>query len=350
MNNDIYNDKQNSKNDEVDVIRLLNYFKNGIKTIFRMMWRVVEAFIQFIILLRKNWIIVTLVTLIGCLFGFYVKYIDVKVKTYEMVVRANPTSNIELYAISNEINSQQKFNPKFEGEGIKVAKQLGIEKLKIEPIKRSEDVVNSYFNQIEGNPIRADQTDTIYYLAFPIDKHKDLMVDFDFSIQKLQFKVKNETQPNLIQDQFLNYLNNLPGVKSEQENKLAVLKSYERVLTNSLNNIDSLFISKAFENKKGNAIGSEQLLVNTASRGTVEGDLLRYTEIFSKKLFGVKKEISHYQKGINVISDIRLVEDDNLLNNSIIKYTILGFLISCLVILLIQFNKYLNKFSERKKI
>lgn len=347
MNQEV-NRNPNSNNEEVDVIRLLNYFKNGIKSFFRAIWNLILTVIQFIVLLKKNWIIVGVLTLLGLGLGWYYQQKSEEVNTYEMVVKGNPISNIELYALSNEINSQYKFTPKNLGDGVKMAKNLGIERLKVEPIEKSENVINSYFNQIEGNPLRADQTDTIFYLAYQIDKHKSNMDDFDYNLQKIQFELKKDNVPEKIQADFLNYINNLPGVKKEQESKLSILTSYESTIKNTLSNIDSLLISKAVAAKESPS-GSE-LMVNTASRGTVEGDLLRYTEIFSKKLFGVQKEITEYQKGINVVSNLRLIEDKNFMNNSLIRYGLMGFISSCIVILLIQFNKYLNRFSKGKTL
>lgn len=331
------------QNDEVDVIRLLNYFKNGIKSVFRAIWKMVLTFIQFIILLKKNWIIVVALTVAGIALGWYFQRNGSEIKSYEMVVKGNPISNIELYALSKEINSQGNFSPENLGDGVKMAKNLGIEKIKVEPIEKSENVINSYFNQIEGNPLRADQTDTIFYLAFELDKHKSNMDEFDYNLQKVRFKIRKNTAPEKVQNDFLNYLNNLPGVKQEQESKLTVLKNYEKTIQQSLNNIDSLLLSKAAVAKDAPA-GSD-LLVNTASRGTVEGDLLRYTEIFSKKLFGAQKEIAEYQKGINVVSNLRLIEDNELMDNSMIKYGLFGFILSCILIILIQFNKYLERFQ-----
>jgi len=59
--------------EEVDLIRLLNYFKNGIKSIFRALWKVVELFILFILLLKKNWILVLGLTLLGALYGKFIQ-------------------------------------------------------------------------------------------------------------------------------------------------------------------------------------------------------------------------------------------------------------------------------------
>lgn len=349
MNKDFYNPKQNYNDDEVDVIRLLNYFKNGIKSFFRFLWRLIEVIIQFIVLLKKNWIIVGVLTLGGAIYGWYLQQ-NKEIKTYEMVVRTNPFSNIELYAFSEEVNSQNKFSPKIETEGITLAKNLGIGSVKIEPIEKTENVISSYFNQIDGSPLRADQTDTIYYLAFQINEHKSNMDEFDYNIQRIQFNVQKDISPDKIQDDFLKYMNNVPGVKREQESKLAILNSYENVIKRTLSNIDSLLVSKAVANKGTNGGGSEQLLVNTASRGTIEGDLLRYAEIFSKKLYGTQKEISEHQMGVNIVSNLRLISNDKILNNPLIKYTILGFILASLIVLLIQFNKYLNRFSAERNL
>ena len=350
MNKDIQNGP-NQGDEEVDLIRLLNYFKNGIKSFFRMIWNVIAFFIQFIILLKRNWILILSLTLLGGIYAMFLRPIlESNIKTYEMVIQSNPISNFELYAFSREVNDQDAFNTDSNAEGVGIAQSLGIIDMKVEAMERSEDVINSYFNQIELASFRGDQTDTLYYKAFEIDEHKAKMEKSDFAFQKLRIKANKNVPSKEIQEKLLNYLNNTPGIKMEQEARLSALRNYEYQLKRNVTNIDSLLTAIAISNKEISTTGPGQLLMNTSARGTVEGDLLRYSELFNRKLYGTQKMIASYKNGINIVSDLRSINKKSVVSNPIIRYSILGLALGIFLVILIYFNQYLNRFAKRNKI
>ncbi|MGB6084250.1 hypothetical protein [Moheibacter sp.] len=343
MNKDVPNN--NNSNDEVDLIRLLDYFKGGIKSIFRKLWQLIEVFLKFIVLIKKNWLIVLGITAVGAIYGWYLDNFSTSENlTYEMIVRSNPISNIELYAFSSEVDNQKAIN--YKSEGIDMIKRLNVKTMSVTPLEREEDVINSYFDKIESAVMRNDMTDTLYYHSFEIDGHKGKMENTDYSLQAIKLKAPENTSPDFLQKELLNYLNNLPGVEAEVQNKLSILKTYEKVLKQNLDNIDSVMASRASLNKNSGLAGAEQLLVNTASRGNVEADLLKYSEALSKKLYGTQKKITEYESGISVVSNLRHVKEKGVMDNKFIRYAILAFGLSLLIILLIEFNKYLNKYQK----
>lgn len=349
MNKDVQN-TPNQGDEEVDLIRLLNYFKNGIKSVFRRIGNFFEWLIQFIILLKKNWLILLALTSLGCLIALYSHFnMDgSKSVNYEMVIQSNPISNLQLYAFSEEVKNQKSLPSKTSSQGIELARSLGLKKMKIEAIEKTEDIINNYFDQIEIASIRAEQTDTLYYQSFDINKHKSKMEPTDFSFQKIKIKVENNISPEEIQNGILDYLNNSSVVKNEQENKLKLLESYEYQLERNIVNIDSILVAKAISSKMAPTSGSDQLLVNTASRMNVEADLLRYSEVFNRKLHSTKKLISHYENGINPVTNLHPTEEFSFLSKPIIRYGILGFLTAIILILLLEFNRYLNRYENRK--
>lgn len=349
MSNQIYSnpDNPNKNNEEVDLIKLLNYFKNGIKSFFKAIGKFFELIIQFIILLKKNWMILFGLTLFGAVYGWYTNFSGVATKKYEMVVKSSTTSNLELYSFSNEVNSVAH-NLNHKGEGITLVKKLGITRMDVEPVKRTEDVINNYFEQIDATSFRGDATDTLYYQAYDIDNHKDNMDKIDYTLQKIKFSIKNNTSPNQVQEQILDYMNNLPNVKRQQESKLGILVSYEKELKRNISNIDSLLSARTVANKKLSASGSEQVVLNTSTRNNVEPELLRFSEVFIRKLYGIQKMIADNQNSVSVVSDLRLTVNNDALNNPILKYALIGFILSTILVLMIQFNKYLEVYNKKK--
>jgi|GEM_PF-1054619 len=350
MSQEVYN-SPNQNNEEVDLIKLLNYFKNGIKSIFKLIWKLVELIIWFIILLKRNWILVISLMVIGAVYGKFIRPMlsgGTSMKSYEMVVKANPISNYELYALSNEINNQGAQNSNPNEEGVALAKSLGIAKMEQEAIPRLDDVVNSYFENIETATLRGFDTDTLFYQSFDLKDHKSNMEKTDYSFQKIKLKVKSDLSPQNIQSRMIDYLNMLPGVKREQESKLLALNVLENELKSSIRGIDTMFIARAEANRNPNQSGIDQTVVNTASRGNVEADLLRYKEIFIKRLYGTMRMKADTEKGIQVISNLRSVGNSSLWENQMLKYALYGLVLASSIILLIQFNKYLEQYSSRR--
>lgn len=345
------NNNPHQNNEEVDLIRLLNYFKNGIKSIFMLIWKLVELVIWFIILLKKNWILVASLILLGAVYGKFIKPMlsgGASVKSYEMVVKANPISNYELYALSSEINNQGADNSNPNEEGVVLAKSLGIKKMEQEAIPRLDDVVNSYFENIETATLRGFDTDTLFYQSFDLKDHKSNMEKTDYSFQKIKLKVEGDALPQNIQSKMIDYLNTLPGVKREQESRLIALTALENELKTGLRNIDTMFVARAEANRQPGQAGIDQTVVNTASRGNVEADLLRFKEMFAKRLYGTMRMKADTEKGVQVISNLRSVGSTSLWDNQMIKYALYGLLLASSIILLIQFNKYLEQYPSRK--
>lgn len=348
MNKDAQN-TPNQGDEEVDLIRLLNYFKNGIKSFFRKIGDLLGLFLQFIILLKKNWIVLVIFTALGVAFALYSHFDKGEGEStkFEMVVQSNPISNLQLYAFSNDIKNQKTFSTDNAPEAVMLAKRLGIKNMSIEAIEKTEDIINNYFSQIELATVRNEQTDTLFFQTFDINKHLSNMEPTDFSYQKIKITTDGSTSTKELQQEILNYINNSPVVKNEQQNQLAILESYEYQLNRNIANIDSILVARAISNKEQPTMGSDQLLVNTASRSNVEADLLRYSDVFNRKLHSTKRLIGNYKNGINPLTDLHIIKDDGLLNKPIFRYGFYGFLSAVVLILLLEFNKYLNRIEKK---
>lgn len=338
-----------SGDEEVDIIRLFNYFKKGFVSFFKKIGSLFGYFIQLIILLKKNWIIVSVLSVFGAIYGAVINPLleGTEIKYYEMTVRSSALSNLELYAFANEVKNKKASSANPKSEGIALAKELGIISLSIEPIKRDEDAVTNYFEQIESNKLRGD-TDTLYFKDFKLKEHKNKMADSDYAIQKLKIKAKETiTTPKIMQEKLINYLNNLPGVKADQEIRNLALETYEKGVIRSIDNIDSIMVARKYINKQEVAAGGSQMVFNTANRENVERDMLRSYEIFSKKLYGIQKEKALYPEPINIVANLRSAKEENVIVNPTIHFALLGFLLSVFIILCIQFNKYLDKYEMK---
>ena len=339
--------------EEVDIIRLFNYFKQGFVSVFKRIGRLFDYFILLIILLKKNWIIVGSLVLLGGLYGSVINPLleGSEIKYYEMTVRSGAVSNLELYALAAEIRHQKASSANPQSGGIKLAKELGIISLQVEPVHRDEDIVNNYFEQIESNKLRGLETDTIYFKDFKLKERKNQMADTDYALQKLKIKTKvTNNTPKDIQEKLLNYLNNLPGIIADQRVRMSTLNTYEQEVSRTIANIDSILSSRRWVNRQEVAAGGSQMVFNTANRENVEKDMLRSFEMYAKKLYGIQKDKALYPEAVNIVTNLRSGKEQNLIINPAIHYALLGFLLSMFIVLAIQFNKFLERFARKNGV
>ncbi|HRO08179.1 MAG TPA: hypothetical protein PK047_04880 [Saprospiraceae bacterium] len=339
--------------EEVDIIRLFEYFKQGFNSIFKSIGKLFNYFIRFIVLLKKNWIIIGGLTLLGGIYGGIIKPLieGSEIKYYEMIVRSGANSNLELYAFASEVKNQKASSANKNSEGIQLAKELGIVSLLPEPLKRDEDVIANYFEQIESNKLRGLETDTLFFRDYKLKEHKLKMADTDYPVQKLKIMAKNTDHlPKNIQEKLLAYFNNLNGVKADQNVRITVLTNYEKEIKQAINNIDSILAARIQANKQDIATSNNQMVLNAASRENVEKDMLRSYETYTKKLYGIQKDIALYTNPVNIVSNLRSAKEESVIINPTINYMLYGFIFSTLVVLGIQFNKYLNRFASKNNM
>lgn len=336
--------------EEVDLIRLLNYFKNGIKSFFRALWRIVELFLVLILLLKKNWILVLALTILGALYGkfWHPRTASTDHRKYEMIVRTNPIGNYELYSYAVEVNTPYTNQEALKELGF-TTPDTQITGISISPIPKLEDEIQNYFQQIETATVRGYETDTLYFHNYDIKGTRSHLDDKDYPLQKIIISTKGEADPKRIQERFVNYFNNLSSIKSEQQARYNALTVLEKEVQTDLNAIDSLMFNRAYAAKNTHPATSEQVLVNTASRGNVEGELLYHSEKLTKKLFGIQRMKSEAERGITVISNLRISKKETFMHNKVLQYALFGFLAAVVVVLAIQFNKYLDDYGKRRK-
>lgn len=344
------NNNPNQNNEEIDLIRLFNYFKNGIKSIFRGIGKIFELLIVFLILLKKNWILVLGLVVVGAIYGkFVVPYLNSgEAKKYEMVIRTNPIANYELYSYAVEVNNGYTQEKALNEVGFD--KKAEIQAFKITAIPKLQDEIQSYFQQIEAGAVRGFETDTLYFHNFDIKGSKNYLEERDYPLQKINIWAKGEINTKDTQAKLVNYFNNLPSIKNEQQARYKALLVLENKIQTDLNAIDSIMFGRAEAAKNTSQATSEQVLVNTASRSNVEGEILYMSEKLTKKLFGIQSLKHDAERGVSIISSLRITETESFLGNNMLKYILYGFLLATLIILGLQFNKYLERVAQKKSI
>ena len=70
--------------------------------------------------------------------------------------------------------------------------------------------------------------------------------------------------------------------------------------------------------------------------------------MFNKRLYSTQRMKSDVTKGVQIVSNLRSVGPESLWKVSSVKFAVYGFVLASLIILLIQFNKYLDRYKQKK--
>lgn len=340
--NPMNNDSQN----EIDILALFEYFKKGIKSIFKG----VNQLIQFILkltlnllyLIYKNWILVFgLMILFGALGMFKNSFLSPKFK-YEMIVEPKLNSTFELY--DNVSNLSQIAHIELsKKEGL-----TGIEVIEISPIKRLSDEVRLYYSvpkntDVTGSPdIFGLESDTVFYRSTEFKDFQLSINNFEYPIQKIIVKSKNAIDTEKLRSLILE-----PFVQSQKWKN--VLNSNKSVLTKRKNTYENFILRadsllSAYAKKTNPKSNSEISISGTNTKNNVENDILNQVKIYSRTLESLQVKLNNTQEIVKVLSDFKRVEDDSTRSHLNLWTGLIFGLLIALFILLIKYS--LNFFKN----
>lgn len=344
MNNEPLHNPQN----EVDIVALFEYFKNGIKSIFRTIgnffkW-IFQLFLDLLYLVYKNWILVFgLMLIFGVLGLFKNAYLSPKFK-YEMIVEPKLNSTFELY--NNVSNLSQIINPYFKNEeGLS-----GIEKLEVMPIKRYADEVRLYYSvpkntEITGAPdMFGAERDTVFYRSVEFKDFQRDINDFDYPVQKIIVKSTNAIDTDKLKNLILEPFSKNAYWEKRLNNKKDVLSSKITIYSAFINRADSLL--SAYTKNPELRNNSEINISGNNSTENVEDDLFEQVKALSSGLENVQVSLNNSQNVIEVLSDFKRVEDDSMRSYwNLFTGLIFGFVLAMLILLAKYLLKYFRNYT-----
>lgn len=340
MNESFNNKPQN----ELDIVAMFEYFKNGIKSVFRRIanffkW-IFRQILNLLYLIFKNWwLVFGLMLLFGLLGLFKNQWLGQKYK-YEMVVEPKLNSTFEMYdhisGLSAITKSQLQDLKGFEG----------IEAIIIEPVKRYMDEVELYYSVpkskvITGAPdMYGFERDTVFYRSTEFKEFKTEIDLKDYPVHKIVVKSSNELQTDQLKSLILKpFQNNYwQSVKQARMNRL---EQREKIIKTAISRSDSLLRAYAINPEFNRS--AELNISGSSAKNNVELDILNQLKGFGDQLEYLQYQLSNSDQIITVLSDFKRVEDDSMRS-----YLNLwsGLLIGLLLSLGILLMRYLLKFFK----
>jgi len=345
MNNNPLDNKPQS---EIDILALFEYFKNGIKSIFKGIARLfVWLFRQITDLLYviyRNWLLFLVLMLLFALLGVYKTDLLANKYKYEMVVQPQMNSNYELYdqIAGLEQIIRNDLEPK---EGLE-----GLSKIQITPIKRLSDEVRLYYEipkntMITGSPdMFGYERDTVFYRAMEFKDFKEEISAQDYPLQKISVNSKEKLNLELLEDLILQPFSESEFWNRTKAQKINRLEAKANIYQGILNRSDSLLSAYAKMPNQGQS--SEIRISGRGTENNVEYDILRQMQFYSDGLENIQVELNNSQEVVRVLSPLKIVEDDSF-RSYLNPFTglLIGFILSLLILLMKRILKYLKHYQ-----
>ena len=347
---------QQTQPEEIDIIQFFtaigNMFKNffkGIGNIFKWFF---YTFIDIIIYLKKHYIILGL----GFLLGLGLSFLGNKKKeTYygQATLRTNYNAQLDLQEKVAALNGL-----------IQKHDSIGLGKMLDLP---SEDA--AHFTNFELNPVINDvfliddyeeylkTKDTVVYKFIEYEDYKKnihknnnlnrywslkISADSPLVFNKLNIKIKA-------------LFNKDTAIEKRKQNFLSYLDIKKQKLLRSLSDIDSMrsiYNRVWLESAQKPGVASTNIVV---ANQKITGPEATYNLFYErhKALNNLKKtvqQINKYDDAVIILNSFpnNGIQEISILDNKHTKYALLGFLLALFILLLKDFNVYLNKYQQLK--
>ena len=355
------NEKPEKNPGEVEVsdfIRLLGRIFtsiwNGIAWLFTNLF---DLLILFFLFLKRKALWLGLALVIGLGYGIYCYYTEGKIYRSEMVTKSNFESNYFLHSQIEYFNSliaNGNLNELGTIFNLKESEAKDIEGFEITPVKSDIEAAKLYrqtFLQSKRN--HNYRFDTIWSRTIKFDVFKKQLEDRDFPVNKI---IVRSRQPNIflkIQQGFLNSFNNNPELKERKEAHQQIRKQEEMLLTEALNNIDTLrkvYNRKISMQSETGPAGSNQLILGERDIRNPELDLYDKSMMIKDELMELKMKTSDEKEPLVLYSGLGNTGNAESPRRKVAMPALYLLAAVFSILVIIEFIKYLGAVEKTKKI
>ena len=349
---------ENNKQEEIDLIQLFNLIGNSFRSFFSFIGKIILSVFYFIIetiiYLKRHLLKIAIAALIGLIAGYFIEKTISHTYESSMVVKPNFDSTRQLYAnikyynllIKNKQND--KLSRIFEGK-ITKEQTAKLQSISIEPILEENDKItyyNDFVKSLDSVPdVKLDfKSFSENIPAHEIENHKITITSSDeYIFEHLQEPIINSVEEN----SFFKRRRQLLEGNIEQSNK---------ILSGQLTDIDSLkgiYRQVLVKNAENDETRKDGTIFNFGQDKSDMPDELRLYEearSINDKIIELNEQRSNLETTtVNVISNLNPIgqaKKDFLTNKYVIA--MLFAFASIVIILLIEFNKYLINYEKKK--
>ncbi len=333
-------DNQNQNpNQETDILVLLDYFKNGFKKIFtgigNLFRYILHLILWFFVLLKRYTVLVLVCVILFSIIGYYNKRILPPSYVYEMVVQPNFNSAKSLYQLVDSYDELAGTDDLF---------FKNIKQIKIAPVKSFTNDLDVFYNVVNNNSV--DKRDTIFSKEYKIETFRKNIVNTDYPLQTIILKSSSLLSTKEIKKKILDPIETDPYFSQYKNSVLKSLEIKTLYYKKDLQRIDTLLLAQ-INAGKSRTRASSSLSINGDSKNNLEDDLLKRSSQITDALAGLEMDKATFSNVVKVISEPQMVDNkSSMIKRGTLSFAGYGFIFSLLIIFLIQFVKYLNKFEK----
>ena len=343
---------KNNNEEEVDLGSLFVIIGKGFKNFFNFIGSIFKGIFEFVIqillFVKKHIVKIGVATVLGLIIGFFIESSTTKKYTSDLLVEPNFKSTSQLYN-----------NIKYYNDLVKQKDTVGLEKtfflnteyaaslkeFTIEPVINENDIINSYNDFIE-------EADTATVSSYSFEEFIKTFEELDYKVHKINVISEKNDVFSKLDEIIIKSVSNNKYFRKVKEITNENLNIRDSVYRQNLSQIDSLrkvymkvLIEEARKESTGTSIdlGGNKLT-------TKELELFETNRKIIYDLKLLSEEKSKNYDVINVISNFQPVgsELNGITKNYISLFGILGAALMIGFLLLLELNKFLNNYSNKK--
>ncbi len=339
---------EDKNNSDISLIELLNYFKNGIKAIFRAIFNffksVLNVFLQFLLVIRKN------LALIGVSILIFVGIWAVLKRSYgfqnygyDLVVKPNYYSTDALISHIKSLD---------DNAGTDASTEFGksLQDISMKPIESLSDEVSSYYNVID-NDYSSSTTfrqnfnrDTVFFRQMELEDFRENITDRDYSVFKIELKTLKKWSQKELLNAITQPIEENPTFKNFRNKYLDNLKLEMTNQMKSIALIDTLLLART----NPNLIVSQDNITFDDGGNTkiMERELLMEKEAILKRVQDNSLKQIQNANVVEILSQPEEVKPNRRIKRDLPYFVLYGFLFALFIIFLRWLWSYLNQLEK----
>ena len=350
---------EQTNSEEVDLGQLFKLIGNAFNRFFRFIGSILNsfflAFVWLVFFVKKHFIKLVIAGVIGIALGFIKEKISEPVYKTSIVVKQNYKTGENLYSALDSYNELISERDSITlGNELQVSQKeanniLGFE---VEPVLSDNQKMKVYDNYKK-------ELDSVLASTLDFETFQEMSNDYDYQFQKITVKTKEKVISPKVLFNAVKNIENIGYFKNEQQKDLAQLSRREAIVKESLIKSDSLqkvyqfVLEKSVEQLPGSQ--TSVTIDNTEDKSTTkEYELYTNDIVLRRELVNIEREKEDLKEIIEIVSSERNIGTlDNkakVLGFSFSYKVIYGFsfaLLTFIILLLIAFLKYLERFREK---
>ena len=333
--------------------------KRALVAVFRGIGKFFNGILLLLLFLMRNVIWIGVGIALGLGYGIYLLNTRGAKYQSEMVVRANFQSSRSLYNTIDYLNAMLSAGRRDSISAIfdlSAEEALSVEAFSIEPVESDVITARMYKNMFiekSHNPV-VNTADTVWLRTMSYDDYKTSLTKYDYPFYNINVVATNPGIFAKFQDGIVRKVSQIPFLSEARNSYVDMNREEVRVIENALNGIDTLrhvYNQRLLKTPAAPENDQLTILQNAPIVQAPELDLYDKLLELQDELRESKSRFITEQNVIEIFSPFNAVgRRVPFLQQSIGKYSLLGLVLSVVILLSIALYKELLKLEKRRRI